>query len=275
MQTYIQFAFFLAARIIVKIRIILTLKSPGSSNVTDSDASPFNVLVSVDLNSSISDTKTMKTFNCNARSNSTDGRFAVDSILSQMESATALFQWADGLDRILYTGANTKARTDAAQQLEQYLNTMTMVQGGSNSVLSLPSIHDFEYGCMKDKTSIALGVFVLVIFTAFILVLTFLYWIILLLIISIHAMSRVKKRRSGLGIKNIKPVPDDIIGWMLQAARENVQSSDANADSAPKKRKDLRDWCFTIVDSSQGVARMVRTRGNVTTNMTVQNGGKV
>lgn len=216
----------------------------------------------------------MRTFKCDARSNSTEGQSAVDSILSQMESVTALSRWAAGLDSILYQGAGTDAATNAAQQLEQYLNTMTMVQGGSNSMLSFPT-DNFEYGCIKDKTSIALGVVVLVIFTAFVFVITFLYWIILLLIISKHAISRMAKRRSGLGIKNIKPVPDSVISWMLQAARENIQSSDTNAGSAPKKEGELRNWSFTIVDGAQGVARMVQTRGNVTTtSVTVENGAK-
>jgi hypothetical protein len=174
----------------------------------------------------------------------------------------------------LYYGAGTDAVTNAAQQLEQYLNTMTMVQGGSNNVLNFAT-DNFEYGCIVAKTSIPMGVFALVIFTAFLLIITFLYWIVLLLIISFHAMSRVKKRRLGLGIKNIKPVPDSVIGWMLQAARESIQGSDANAESAPKKEDELKDWSFTIVNSSQGVARLVRARGNVTTNLVVENSGKV
>lgn len=203
----------------------------------------------------------MKTFKCTGRSNSTEGQTAINAILSQMESVTTLSQWASGLEGILYLGADTKASPYARSRLEQYLNTMTMVQGGSNSVLSMPS-DNLEYGCIVNKTKISVGILFLVVFTAFVLVTTILYWIVLLLIISKHAIFRMAKRKSG--IKNIKPVPDGVISWMLQAARENVQGSDTNAEDAPMKENDLRDWNFTIVDSGQGVARMVRAKGNVT-----------
>jgi hypothetical protein len=162
----------------------------------------------------------------------------------------------------LYEGYGSKASTYAQSRLEQYLNTMTMVQGGGNSVLSIPT-DNFIYGCIKEKAEISLAIVVLIIFTAFLLVVTFLYWIILLLIIFKHAISRKTKRK--LGLKNIKPVPDSVIGWMLQAARENAQGSDFTAEGAPKTEEELRDWDFKIVDRTQGVARMLRARGDATT----------
>jgi hypothetical protein len=234
----------------------------GSSSIeSDARGSPFDVLVSIDLAAQITDTKTMKTFKCTAKSNTTEGQTAIDSILSQMESVTALSNWNPGLEGVLYEGFGSKASVYAQGRLEQYLNTMTMVQGGGNSVLSLPS-DGFIYGCIKAKAEISLGVVALVIFTAGLLVVTFLYWIILLLIISKHAIFRVAKRKQGL--KNIKPVPDSVIGWMLQAAREHAQGSDATAEGVPKNEKDLRDWDFSIVDRTQGMARLLRARGNVT-----------
>jgi len=204
----------------------------------------------------------MKTFKCTALSNTEEGQIAINGILSQMESVTALEDWVPGLDGVLYEGYGSKASTYAKSRLEQYLNTMTMVQGGGNSVLSIPT-DGFIYGCIKAKAEISLAIVVLIIFTAFLLVVTFLYWIVLLLIIFKHAISRATKRK--LGLKNIKPVPDSVIGWMLQAAREHAQGSDFTAEGAPKTEEDLRDWDFKIVDRTQGVARMLRARGNITT----------
>jgi hypothetical protein len=239
----------------------------GSSSVGSDDlGAPFNVLVSIDLNASVSDIKTMKTFLCATNSNSTNGQTAINSILSQMESFTALSDWAAGLEGILYEGDGTGASDYSQSNLEQYLNTMTMVQGGSNSVLNPPT-DNLVYGCIVNKTKIATGIYFLVLFLAFIFVITLLYWILLLLVISTHAVVRLAKRKSGL--RNIKPVPDSVISWMLQAARENVQGSNANAEGAPMKEQDLRDWIFTVIDSTQGVARIGRANESVTNVTTV------
>ena len=186
-----------------------------------------------------------------------------------MESVTALSDWASGLEGILYEGEGTGASNYSQSNLEQYLNTMTMVQGGSNNVFNLPTDNPV-YGCIVNKTKIAIGIYFLVLFLAFIFVFTLLYWIILLLVISTHAVVRLAKRRSGL--QNIKAVPDSVISWMLQAARENVQGSNANAEGAPMKEQDLRDWTFTVVDSTQGVARIGRANESVTNVSTVIEG---
>jgi hypothetical protein len=202
----------------------------------------------------------MKTYLCAASSNSTSGQTAVNSILSQMGSTTALYQWAPGLSGIIYTGAGTPASPFASLRLEEYLNTMTMVQGGSNSVLSFPT-DNFEYGCIKDKTKIAVGIYFLVFLLALLLILTTFYWLALLIIISKFAMVRFARRKSGLQ-KNIKPVPVSVLSWMLQAARENIQGGSDVYAQVPMKEDELRDWHYTIVDHSQGVARIGRSRGN-------------
>jgi hypothetical protein len=67
------------------------------------------------------------------------GQAAIGSILSQIESVTTLYLWTSGLEGILCEVAGSKATSYAARNLEQYLNTMAMVQGGGNSVQSLPS----------------------------------------------------------------------------------------------------------------------------------------
>ena len=186
-----------------------------------------------------------------------------------MESFQTLSDWAAGLEGILYEGEGTGASNYSQSNLEQYLNTMTMVQGGSNNVFNLPTDNPV-YGCIVNKTKIAIGIYFLVLFLAFIFVITLLYWILLLLVISTHAVVRRAKRKSGL--QNIKPIPDNVISWMLQAARERAQGSNANAEGAPMKEQDLRDWVFTVVDSTQGLARIGRANESVTNVSTVIEG---
>jgi hypothetical protein len=238
----------------------------GSSSIgDDTTGSAFDVLVSIDQSGTTTDTKTMKTYKCTASAASAAGEVAIPAILSQIESASTLVQWSVGLEAILYRGADTPVSQYAQSNLEIYLNSMTMVQGGSNNMLETPIDGTFEYGCIVGKTKIAVGVFFLVLFTAFVLAMTTLYWIILLLIISKHALSRVAKRKTGLNVKNVRPVPDGVISWMLQAARENVQGSNTHTEGVPMKEGELREWNYTLVDRDHGVAKLVRARGNVTT----------
>jgi hypothetical protein len=98
---------------------VLTIGLLGSSSTeSDSVGSPFNVLVSVDLASAVTNTKTMRTFKCSATSTTNKGQAAIDSILSQIESVTTLDLWTSGLEGILYEGAGSNATSYVARNLE-------------------------------------------------------------------------------------------------------------------------------------------------------------
>ncbi|KAH8786532.1 hypothetical protein BGZ57DRAFT_924713 [Hyaloscypha finlandica] len=124
---------------------------------------------------------------------------------------------------------------------------MTVVQDGGNSVQSLPS-DSILYECMKDKTKTSLRIVALVIFYSLHSDRYILYWTVLLLIVSKHALFRVAKRNHRL--KNIMSVPDSkiTISWMLQAGREQAQGSSSRSEGISKQEEDLRDWDFIIVN---------------------------
>jgi len=146
---------------------------------------------------------------------------------------------------------------------------MTMVQGASNSVqnTTLPGDQPY-YGCVVLQTFISPAILGLVGFAGFILLVTIFYYFTLLASLGVHTLPRIFRRKSNSS-RNIEPVPDSILSWMLQASRENAiggQHGDIEGMAylgVPKKESDLRNWSFGVVDAVHGVARMVRTRGAV------------
>ncbi|KAE9362942.1 hypothetical protein N431DRAFT_489904 [Stipitochalara longipes BDJ] len=238
----------------------------SSSALSDSTLAPFDVMVSVDLNGDKLGQKTMKTYQCQV----TGEVDSINRILSQMKSVTTLDQWVDGLEGILYMGANTDISTYAQGNLERYLNSMTMVQGGSNTILSNYTVdgdHRY-YGCVSEMTTLSAGIIALVVFAGLILLITTVYWLILLGFVGKHAL--FKKIRGDKSRKNIKPVPDSTLSWILQAAREASMTNGANYAygdgtmflGVPRGEEELRGWSFSITDSVNGVARVVRRRGD-------------
>jgi hypothetical protein len=245
-----------------------------SSSANDDAMTPFDVKVSIDLNGSITSSKSMKTFQCNITGKESYYLTALNIVLSGMQSNSTLSQWVTGLEQVLYHGDLTDASSNITQSLEQYLNTMTMVQGGNNYVFNetLPSDTPL-YGCLVLKTSISAAVLGLVGFAALILIVTLIYYFTLALRLGKYALPSFMSR-SDAGMKNPKPIPDSVMSWMLQASRENAMGGQyAYGEQSeyllgvPKKEGELRNWTFNVVDAGNGVARVVRTRGEAAPNL--------
>ncbi|CZR55523.1 uncharacterized protein PAC_05411 [Phialocephala subalpina] len=242
----------------------------SSSALEDNANKTFDVLVSVDLNADVTDEKAMKTFKCIVDPQSVYPT-EINKILAQMQSISALSDWAPGLEGVLYSGDGTPLDLEFAKPgLQKYLNGMAMVQGGSNNIISERLSTDNEpfYGCVSLMAKINPAIVAMVIFAGAILIITILYWLYLLAVLGKEAL--FKKMKGTAGRKNIKPVPDSTLSWILQAARENAMSTqtaygqeDGTLVGVPRKERDLRDWSFSITDSVAGVARVVRQRGGM------------
>jgi hypothetical protein len=239
-----------------------------SSSITDGSInSTFEVLASVDLNATYVETKTMNTYHC-AVTSSTGNLYNIQDILYQMNSTEALLEWADSLEGVLYYGAKSIATDGIEIHLAQQLNSLTMVQGGSDSVFSNATDSPY-YGCSLIKTRVPPVIFALVGFAALILFITAFYWFFLLFSLGKHALPSVF-HRGTTGMRNLKPVPDSVLSWILQASRENAlagtppESYDATyLIGVPKKESELHNWGFTVTDAEHGVARLIRVRGSV------------
>jgi hypothetical protein len=241
-----------------------------STSVDGSTNSAFDVLTSVDLNTTEGEVKTMRTYHCALASNSS-ALEGIQGILSQMDAPEAVSEWGPQLERAIYLGAFSNATEDAGLQIAALLNSMTMVQGGNNDVFSYYDNEEFSgYGCMLIKTTVSPGVFILVGFAGLILAITTFYWLYLVIRLGKHALPSFF-HRNQTGVRSLKPVPDSILSWMLQASRENALAGGPSSEvyegayllGVPRKERELQGWSFTVTDAENGVARMVRTSGSV------------
>ena len=257
----------------------------SSSAPTDYSSQPFDVLISVDMNSSISDIKTFKTFFCNITASNAEYQVGLNKILSKMESKSTIEQWIAGLQGVVYMGSQSVPSADLKTNLEQFLNTMIMVEGGNNDVFSTTLNGDTPfYGCLTWQAEVHPIILFLVGFAGFIFLVTLIYYFMLLTKLSALSMVTNFRPNSNLESRaNLRPIPDSILSWILQAARENalqtVHMSTGNRDvkrqpvggqaeeirtmsdssvSVPSHENELRDWRFEVVDMPAGIARVIR-----------------
>ena len=248
----------------------------SSSDEGDASNSSFSVLASVDLNGTYMGTKIMETYQCNVISNSPneDDLNHIEEILKTIPGNDTLYEWAPKLETILYMGDGTNVNDNADLRIAFLLNALTMVQGGSNSVLNYPLENDYPgFGCILNQTKVSPVILALIAFTGFCLLTITFYWFTLLFRLGRHALpSFLRGKNSHI----IKPVPDSILGWMLQASRENVLGSQTvygdslHLASIPKKEQELQGWSFGVADTGAHVARMIRTHGAIAPQMVEQ-----
>jgi hypothetical protein len=197
-----------------------------------------------------------------------------------MESMSTISQWAAGLAGVVYS-------PDLQPNLEQYLNTMTMVEGGINNAFSqTPQGVAPFYGCLTSQAQVHPIILFLVAFAGLIFLVTLIYYFMLLTRLSTHFMVTKLRQDSHVDSRpNIRPVPDSTLSWILQAARENALETEhmstgyrevrrkpvaglaeevramSHSNAVPSHESELRDWRFEVVDMPAGVARVVRRRG--------------
>ncbi|KAN0098225.1 hypothetical protein V8E51_013888 [Hyaloscypha variabilis] len=257
----------------------------SSSADSGTSGKPFDVRVSVDMSISVTDAKTFKTYNCTIVPSKALWTDPLNAILSKMNSYKTLSQWSNGLGGVIYMGDWTAADpSTTGPSIEQYLNTLTMVEGGSNGILNAAMVGDMPYyGCLTSQAQIHTIIFFLIAFARFIFLATLIYCFMLLARLSTHFLvSKFRPESHTDSISDIKPVPDSTLSWILQAAREdaletehmstgyrNLQINPVSglAEEArtisnssvvvPSQEYELRDWRFQVVDGSAGIARVV------------------
>ena len=234
-----------------------------SSSQPDDAQLPFTVKASIDQGYNFNDSKLMKSYTCSVDSNSPELDM-INSILSEMASNSTLQQWVGYLPSYVYDGSGTPASDQAPLYLAQSLNSMTMVEGGNNILTSTVALSDDPtQGCIVPKTYISPFVIFLILLVGLTLVGLMAYWIILLTRLGANILPSFIRKSEG---SSLKPIPDGLLSWMLQATREtsfHQQQNEhgmINLENVPKKEMQLRDWNFTVVqDPNNGrIARLVR-----------------
>ena len=229
-----------------------------SSSANDGDDTPFDIKASIDLTAANTDAKIMRSFHCTV---STD---QVNEILSSIWSMSTLEQWVPGFQGGVYDGSGTPASANASAFIEAYLNSMVMVQGGSNNLLNVPT-GDSTQGCLVPKTQISIVVVALALVAALGLIINLCYWIVTLL--RIRSKRRLF-RPGNTGQDPVSFIPDDLLSWMLQAARECCLSGQgANnlqldvVDTLPKETRHLSQWGYSLQHGGSGssIARLQKS----------------
>ncbi len=237
------------------------------------------------MNSSYSGTKTFMTFFCKVTASRAEYQDGLNKILSKMETMSTIEQWIAGLQEVVYMGSGSVPSAGLKPNLGQYLNTMTMVEGGSNNVFSTtPNRDPPYYGYLTSQAEVHPIILLLLGFAGLIFLVTLIYYCMLVTKLSTHFV--VTKYRPNFNVEskaNSRPVPDSTLSWILQAARENAldteHTSTGNRDvkrkpiggleeevrtisdssvSVPSHEYELRDWRFEVVDMPAGIARVVR-----------------
>jgi len=199
----------------------------SSSAESDTSDAVWNVLAAVQTNAWPTDPVVMLPLSCSMNASN------AETIQSQMESITALQVWKLSFQGLMFYGSGTPAVDDPGQELAMLLNTMVMVYGGNNILLSIPDLDaDQTQGCIVMAANVPLAVEALVIVVAVSLV----GLISLLVIYSIRLWTKDKVLR-----EEISHVPDTVVAWAALAAKEHRISKQGNFSGRVRQRE-LKDW---------------------------------
>jgi hypothetical protein len=203
---------------------------------------PWNVSAAIQTNADPCAAVTMQSMTCYMDAPPAEGT------ASRMNSSAALTNWRLSFQGLMYYGSLTSNITQPEEQLVLLLNTMLMVQGGSNYLLqTLAPDADQTYGCLKFATEVPVVVEALVFISAALLVVTFLA----LLIIQIRLMAQPKAERQAT-----KNFPDGVVSWAALAATEHdvagMTSSFKTVESNAIAVKQLKNWVVEIGQTASG-----------------------
>jgi hypothetical protein len=218
-----------------------------SSSAGPADNIAWDVKLSIDTSALPKDDFVMQSFQCSVNNH------AADYILSSIDSSWTLNDWLQGFQGGCYDGYGTPANADAGTFIEQYLNTMMMVEAGLNNLLQQPSNgSDPTQGCLITETDIPLAIFVLVGFAGFLVLIILVYWLVLLMILAHHQYwgknKNMAERMPGY-------IPSGLTSWMLQAARESATHED-NVER-PTDTVELEEWKYAI---TLGIGSVVKDK---------------
>ncbi|RDW63586.1 hypothetical protein BP6252_11131 [Coleophoma cylindrospora] len=217
----------------------------SSSAKSDTAGTPWSVLAAVQANSGPFDDITILPLSCSLAAP------PVQNVVNAMASLKALSLWKLTFQGLMFYGTGTPLVADPEQQLAILLNTMIMVQGGSNALLSTPAPDaDQDQGCVVMATEVPRAVEVLVMITAVLLVTLLMLWLIFASVLSMQHKE---------GRKMAENLPKDVLGWVAMAATEHQLSINPQYSGQIKQRA-LRTW---ILGTEEGAAQRLRIMARV------------
>jgi hypothetical protein len=200
------------------------------SNSADTDVAGtiWNVLASVQTNASpLDENEIMLPLSCSMSAP------AAEKIAANMASRSTMSEWSLIFQGLMYDGSDTPIVTDPATELAMLLNTIIMVQGGNNVIISAPPLdEDQTQGCIAPATEVPSVVEALVLIaTGLFILLTVVY---LVYAWKLHNMEAEIRGAT-------KHLPDGVVGWVVQAAKEHQIGKDEDFQCRIRKRE-LESW---------------------------------
>jgi hypothetical protein len=193
------------------------------SSTGNRTGSTFEIKASIELTWAADGPTTMNNYDC--KMNGT----AISWVLENMISQETLRIWCLRLQGYVYDGTRTNATNNPGAILEQYLNSIIMVAGGKDYLLSIPTNESAgsTQGCQVQKTFVPVEVLVMLSLVTAGLVSSGVTLFVL------HMWERIDHVDQKLS----QTVPNDLVSWMSQA----VQEHRGGRNITPRE---LKTWAF-------------------------------
>ncbi|RHZ46076.1 uncharacterized protein CDV56_104519 [Aspergillus thermomutatus] len=208
----------------------LVLWSSSAGLTSDNSSDAWNVRAAIQTNASpFDDNVTMLALSC-----AMDAAPA-ETIARAMNSTAALANWRATFQGLMYYGTGTPSVSDPERELAILLNTMTMVQGGDNILLSFPALDaDQTQGCIVFATDVPLVIEALVLIVAGLFA--------GLVVLSIIYALRIRFTPRGVR-EAIKYLPDGVVGWAVKAVQEHREEDEPDQLQRVRvRRREIKNW---------------------------------
>ncbi|KAJ5538982.1 hypothetical protein N7513_007314 [Penicillium frequentans] len=208
----------------------VTWSSSASLDTESSSTGTWDVRAAIQTNASpYDDNVTMLPLSCSMNA------VPAEKITGAMNTTIALENWKTLFQGLMYYGTGTPSVSDPELGLAILLNTMTMVYGGNNMLLSVPAQDaDQTQGCIVFATNVPTVIEALVLLVAGL-------FIGLMVLSNVYACKLGFTRRGGR--EALKTLPDGIIGWAVKAAQEHRDNGDPDpGQHARVRRREIKNW---------------------------------
>jgi hypothetical protein len=212
------------------------------SSATNTTGVTFDVKAAIEVTSYGTNPKTMQSFQCSMNGT------GISWVLETIDSQDAMNTWVIGLPAVVYNGAGTAASSNPGARVEAVLNSMVMVAGGKDYLLSTPTTggSNATQGCLQQMTSVPVEILILLglVSVGFLLVSACLF------------VLCMRDRMELMDQTITQPMPGDLVSWMVQAVQEYRGRRGVAA-------RDLKDWAFGLWPTGiAGITFIGKSRGS-------------
>jgi hypothetical protein len=220
----------------------------STSASLDSDGSLWSVKAAIETTYRAEDDIQLTPLTCSVSAS------GAEQTVKDMASGTTLKAWAPTFQGLMYNGFNTTAIQDVEDALAILLNTMAMISGGNNYLLSEPEAgQDKTQGCLVKAAYVPTVMVVIFLVVAGLGITTLVAW----------CITSIRLFRSP---SELEDLPLSAEEWAVFAAREYLSTANNNQGAvvAPVETSELKT--FSVGFSQPNIGRIgmfQRRQGNL------------